>query len=289
MLNRSAIRVALCVASLLGAAWASAQSTAPAQDVPTPRAANGKPDLTGMWDPPLSAVTALLLAPQSVSGQKANEAFSVLPSRNGDLNNFEFDFRLLQRNGTNLPLYKPKYWDKVNELELNSIKTDTAFHCKPMGIPRIGPPVKIVQTPNELILFHAATFQVNQTRVVPLRDKHTEDELLQETWMGIGVAHWEGDTLVIDNRGFNQDTWLGGGSPGAGFFHTADLRVVERLTRKGNTLLYEVTAEDPAVLAQPWVLAPVTLQISRRRPGPALEEEPPCDERDTEFIVIPTR
>ena len=42
------------------------------------------------------------------------------------------------------------------------------------------------------------------------------------------------------------------------------MRVVEKFTRTGNEMLYEVTVEDPVVLAEPWVLHPRTLQISNR-------------------------
>jgi hypothetical protein len=59
---------------------------------------------------------------------------------------------------------------------------------------------------------------------------------------------------VLDSIGFVDTTGFGR----SGFFHTSSMHVVERLARQGNTILYEVTVEDPEVLVEPWVLAPRT-------------------------------
>ena len=66
--------------------------------------------------------------------------------------------------------------------------------------------------------------------------------------MGYTVGRWEGDTLVLDSIGFSDETWLGRG----GFFHSDKMRVIEKFTRTGNQILYEVTIDDPEVLVQPW-------------------------------------
>jgi hypothetical protein len=65
------------------------------------------------------------------------------------------------------------------------------------------------------------------------------------------VGHWEGDTLVVDVIGFNDETWLAG----TGTFHSEDLHVVEKFKRVDyNTIQYEATIEDPKVLTKPWVM-----------------------------------
>jgi hypothetical protein len=57
--------------------------------------------------------------------------------------------------------------------------------------------------------------------------RHPEGDLLNLTWMGHSVGHWEGDTLVVDTVGFNEGTWIDmGGKP-----HTDKLHLVERLSR----------------------------------------------------------
>jgi hypothetical protein len=64
--------------------------------------------------------------------------------------------------------------------------------------------------------------------------------------MGHSVARWEGDTLVVDVRGFNDKTIV------AGHRHTEELRVTERYRRTGyETIAYEATVEDPNVFAAP--------------------------------------
>jgi hypothetical protein len=68
--------------------------------------------------------------------------------------------------------------------------------------------------------------------------------------MGYTVGSWEGDTLVLDSISFVDTTWLGRG----GLFHSENMHVVERFTRKGNELFYDITIEDPDVFVEPWVM-----------------------------------
>ena len=69
------------------------------------------------------------------------------------------------------------------------------------------------------------------------------------TYFGDTVGRWEGDTLVLDSIGFIDTTWIGRG----GFFHSDEMHVVEKFTREGDAILYDVTLEDPEVLAEPLV------------------------------------
>src|SRR6056300_651309 len=67
-------------------------------------------------------------------------------------------------------------------------------------------------------------------------------------YYGRNVAQWEGDTLVINSEGYNEKFWLTGGLP-----HTTMMKVTEKLTRIDfNTLLYEVTIDDPGAYTRPW-------------------------------------
>ena len=63
---------------------------------------------------------------------------------------------------------------------------------------------------------------------------------------------------MLDSIAFNDFTWLARG----GFFHSDEMRVVERFTRQGNEILYEVTVEDPVVLVEPWVMTPRILRLN---------------------------
>ncbi len=114
-------------------------------------------------------------------------------------------------------------------------------------------------------------------RMIPLTGQPLDPQrVLQYTYMGYTVGRWEGDTLILDAIGFTDETWMGRG----GKFHSDQMRVVERFTRKGNTMLYEVTVEDPVVLAEPWVMNSRTLRLANN-PGIVAAERGNCT--DTEL------
>ena len=96
----------------------------------------------------------------------------------------------------------------------------------------------------------------------------------QTKYMGYTIGNWEGDTLVLDSRAFVETTWLARG----GFFHSDKMRVVEKFTRKGNEIRYEVTVEDPEVLVEPWVMAPRVLRLATTPAAGLLPERGNCDE-----------
>jgi hypothetical protein len=116
--------------------------------------------------------------------------------------------------------------------------------CLPPGVPgaTLQPyPLEIVQHRNVVVFLYEA---YNIFRIVPIASAHPED--LDPTWMGNSVGRWEGDTLIVDAKGFNDKTNVGG------YHHTEDLHVVERYSRNPDgTLNYEATIEDPNVFASP--------------------------------------
>ena len=68
-------------------------------------------------------------------------------------------------------------------------------------------------------------------------------------YYGRSVGKWEGDTLMVDTRGFNEDFWFTNG----GLPHTEQLRLVERFSRPDlDTLKYDVTIEDTGAYTRPW-------------------------------------
>ena len=76
----------------------------------------------------------------------------------------------------------------------------------------------------------------------------------------------------------SDDTWFG-----PGYFHSDAMHVVERFTREGNDLKYEVTVEDPNVLTKPWVMAPRTLKLHGAVEN--IESDVPCVDRDQGHLV----
>jgi hypothetical protein len=68
-------------------------------------------------------------------------------------------------------------------------------------------------------------------------------------FFGRSVATWEGDTLVVDSKGFNEGFWFSNG----GLPHTTQLHVIERFTREDiNTLRVEITVDDPGAYTREW-------------------------------------
>jgi len=220
------------------------QETAAAQ-TQTPRMPNGKPDLTGNWN-----FTAMnwrygnrRCAPTQVDCTRAiNQTM-------------DFEFEAPSRYGPNRPLYKPEFWDKIQQLDMWTNKEDPVMTCQPLGIPRHGPPRRIVQTPNEIIFFYTQYADggggQGEYRIIPTDGrKHDPQKAIEAKYFGYTVGRWEGDKLVLDSIAFVDSTWLARG----GFFHSADMHVVEKFTRQGNQIRYEVTVKDPEVLVEPWLM-----------------------------------
>jgi len=249
-------------------------SSAAAQGIGIPRTADGKPDLSGFW-----AAGGGLLTSQVDAGGNVT---ITLGARDASPVNFERDSGLRQRADSNRPIYKPEFWDKVQHLDENGNVEDPTFGCMPAGVPRIGPPDKILQTPTEIVFLYQSR---NTFRLIPIDGRpHHPEKSLDQTWMGDSVGRWEAGTLVIDTIGFNDVSWL----DWPGYFHSEQMRVTERLYREGNTLHYQATVEDPVVLMKPWIRNSVIRTINTD-PNAALIEDPPCDERDLEHLVTKER
>ena len=163
------------------------------------------------------------------------------------------------------PLYKPEDWDKVQQLDMWTNKYDPVMTCQPLGVPREGPPRRIYQTDHDVTFLYSggdAGGGYGEFRVIPTDNrKHDEKKALESTYMGYAVGRWEGETLVLDSISFVDTTWLGRG----GFFHSDQMHVVERFKREGDALLYDVTVDDPQVLAEPYVYP---TRVVRRNPNP---------------------
>jgi hypothetical protein len=163
------------------------------------------------------------------------------------------------------PLYKPEDWDKVQQLDMWTNKYDPVMTCQPLGVPREGPPRRIYQTDHDVTFLYSggdAGGGYGEFRVIPTDNrKHDEKKALESTYMGYTVGRWEGETLVLDSISFVDTTWLGRG----GFFHSDQMHVVERFKREGDALLYDVTVDDPQVLAEPYVYP---TRVVRRNPNP---------------------
>ena len=265
VLMRAALAAAVLIAPLSARAQtnyaAEAAKNPNAASKPTPRAADGHPDLNGVWHHFFGIGTI----------QKVGDSFTVggaFNPQNRELYNTPL--------GDSKPPYKAAAAEKVKLLDANQVKEDPALHCISPGVPRIGPPHQIVHTPKQVVFLYADSTG-NQWRVIPLDGRaHSTDPETAATYNGDSVGHWDGDTLVVDVTRLTDETWLGDN----GLFHSRKLHVTERLKRVGETIQYQVTMEDPEVFDKPWTLSrTLTLQPD------TLEEAAPCVDNDAGHYV----
>src|SRR5204863_8953891 len=147
------------------------------------------------------------------------------------------------------PSYKPEFREKVKVLSENESKTDPVFYCGRPGVPRIGPPRRIIQLPNDVVFLYE-DISGDPYRVIPTDGRpHKKDG--NPSYYGDSVGRWEGTTLVVDAVNFVEDTWFGED----GYFHSDAMHVTERFWRNGPNLVYQVTVDDPKVLMSPWTTA----------------------------------
>jgi len=234
--------------------WASALAQSTTQRSAVPRASDGKPDLTGVWQGGSTQRGSWEEANRGVGvgGSGRDPSAPAAPSSND---------RPAGREGAPYQEWAAK---KVLEAFNRRGIDDPTAQCLPAGIPRtimLGLfPQQIVQTPNQVVMMYE---YMNVFRAIPLNAKHRED--LIPSYMGDSIGRWEGETLVVDTIGFNDKTWLAG----AGTFHSDALHTVERFTRVDKDQInYEVTMEDPNVFTKPWKLTS-TLML---REGTRLQE-----------------
>lgn len=223
---------ALLVA-LAGLGLFAVQSSGQGRAYRAPRAADGRPDLSGVWQAVNTAHWNLEDHPARMGPVASLGALGAIPAGMSVVE------------GSEIP-YQAWALAKRDENARHWMERDPAIRCYFPGVPRatyMAFPFQIVQGTHHILLayeFAAAsrTLYVNGTGESPL-----------ESWMGWSNARWDGETLVVDVKGFNDQTWF----DAAGNFHSEALHVVERYTRTGpDHLLYEATIEDPKVFTRPW-------------------------------------
>src|ERR1700691_2355480 len=252
------------IASLVIVTPLLAQEGAKPAKPPVPRTADGKPDMSGIWQGGGASGLAFAIGSSNAKAARpgdeavANAPAAVVPSRV-------------------VPPYQEWMLPKLKELRDRRNIDDPSARCLLVGVPRITNeplPIKIIQTKEE-ITFLYETFHA--FRVIPTDGrKHSDD--IDPSFMGDSVAHWEGDTLVVDVTGFNDKTWIGAGGA---TLHTEALHVIERYTRADyDTITYEVTIDDPKAFTKTWSPTPTFLSL---RPGERLHEYE-CIENNEDIV-----
>jgi hypothetical protein len=251
---------------------------------PTPRRLDGHPDLTGSyvysdWIGNYMTGGGRRCGPTQEAGcnRSVNQTYDFelyAPSRFGNLGR---------------PIYKPQHWDKVQQLDMWTNKYDPVMTCMPLGVPREGPPRRILQTDKDVVFIYTggdAGGGYGEFRIIPTDGRpHPKNAEFDITFLGDTVAHWEGETLVLDAVAFSDQTWIGRG----GFFHSDKMHVVEKFTRQGDALLYDVTIEDPEVLVEPWVFPTRVVRRNQNPDAGLIRERGNCDVFETEAVATQIR
>jgi hypothetical protein len=223
---------------------------AAAAAIATPRRADGKPDLTGVWGGSYNPITG--------GGTRRCGPTQTKVNCNIPMDNFWVDYEWLSpwRFGVmGHPVYKPEFWDKIQELDQWTNKYDPVMTCQPLGLPRHGTPRRIIQQDKDVIFFYGANADYGggaaEFRDIPTDGRERNARTASQAYYyGNSIGRWEGDTLVIDSINFVDTTWLGRG----GLLHSSSMHIIEKLTRVGDELRYEMTIEDPEMFVEPFVM-----------------------------------
>jgi len=223
------IPAAAFAAFLLSAMPSPGQTAA----VKLPRMADGKPNLTGLWQAMGTADWDLQDHSSEAGAFFQLGAIGAIPPGQGVVV------------GGEIP-YLPAALDQKKKNQANRWKEDPEVKCYMPGVPRatyLPYPFQIVQSQKDIL------FAYEYATTNRLINMGKPQEAATDTWMGTSNGHWEKDTLVVDVTGFNGLAWF----DRAGDFASDSLHVVERYTMVDpNTINYEATIEDPATFSKPW-------------------------------------
>ena len=202
---------------------------------PTPRAADGHPDLTGRWYP-------------NQAGRMLQGAYRI---DNSIMRQFD-PAKTPQEN----PVFRPEAVEKYQH--------PTPYgSCPPGGTPTSittqateHGPLELIQLPGRL---WALTEFPQTIRLIPtLGRPHPPDP--DVTFNGDSTAHWEGDTLVVDVVAIDtrvRNISVGRTGDANAWLHSEKEHIIERFSRPSkNFLIYQITVEDPVVLTKPFTSAP---------------------------------
>jgi len=246
-----------------------------------PRTSDGKPDLNGIWQ-------ALNEANYDLEAHVARPAIALRPGPHGPVPASAVlalgavgavppGMGVVE--GGEIP-YKPEALATRKKNQEDWLNRDPEIKCYLPGVPRatyMPYPFQIVQSPSAMTIVYEYAGAV---RNIYLKDP---GPALADSWMGQSVAHWEGETLVVNVTDMNENTWF----DRAGNFHSDKLHVVERYTRTSPDIItYEATIEDPNVFTRPWK---ISMALYRRQEKNAQLLDFKCVEFVEEMLYGPYR
>ncbi len=230
--------VAIAAAAAGAAVTATLLVVAPSDAQPkTPARISGHPNLNGLWEAVNTANWNL--EAHSASALKdfwQMGAIAAVPAGQSFVD------------GGTIP-YKPEALAQRDENRAQWPKSDPEAKCYMPGIPRatyMPYPFQIVQGDGDILFVYEFA---SANRIVHMSN---HEEAPVDSWMGWSNGHWDGDTLVIEVTGNNDQTWF----DRAGNYHGGSLKVTERYSViDDNHLQYEATIEDPDTFTRPWKIS----------------------------------
>jgi len=287
--------VAVITAALYAALFATAPAAQnrPANDSsvvkPTPRMADGHPDLSGFYLDRVAGIPNYGSDPVGDAGNLYRQQDGSVLFLYGGAEAQASNGGVFKQN-PNQPPYKPEYMAQVKKIADTVYGTITSLdpflECKPSGVPRVGVSNMHVVANDKFIALMYENSPGPVYRIV-YTDGRTHPKDLDTSYMGHSIGHWDGDTLVVDTVGLNDETWYTqtGGVNMYTSIHSDKEHVIEHFTRKGDDLTYEATVEDPVMLTRPWVLNPVHTRIA---PADDYIQPQMCNTNDKAHIIAPS-
>jgi hypothetical protein len=233
---------ALLVAAALAACQPAAEAPSEPEGPEIPRLGE-RPDFNGVWQ----AIGTAYWNVEDHSAEGLGEfwqlgAIAAIPAGQSVVE------------GGTIP-YLPAALAKRDENRAGWPKSDPEAKCYMPGIPRatyMPFPFQIVQGDGDILFVYEFA---SANRIVHMSN-HQEPPV--DSWMGWSNGRWDGDTLVIEVTGNNDQTWF----DRAGNHHSALMKVTERYTLMSeNHIQYEATIEDPETFERPWT---ISLPLYRR-------------------------
>jgi hypothetical protein len=238
---------------------------------PPPKTANGKPDFSGLWEP---AHTGKAGPGGGLNGTAALPF--AIPTSPDDPPVAQF-FNIGAGLKDHLPPMTPWASQLRAQRKGNGNKDNPDALCLPLGLTQLHmhpQPREIVQTQREIVILYEANGNVRRIltdgRPLPNNDP--------TPWFyGYSVAHWDGDTLVVETTGFRDDVWLDvEGSP-----LTGTGKMTERWRRvKYGLMQIDITIEDPKSYTKPF-----TVRVNHQLMPDTELMEFVCQDRDAVHYV----
>src|SRR6201985_1486807 len=238
-----------------------------AESYKAPRTADGNADLNGIWQ---AVNTANWDLQEHAARTGLVVALGAVGAEPGGLSVVE---------GGGIP-YLPEAAAKKKVNFANRLTDDPEIKCYLPGVPRatyMPYPFQIVQTSKDILIAYEYAGAVRTIEMTKAPANPAD------SWMGHSAGHWEGDTLVVDVTGQNDQTWF----DRAGDFHSDALHVVERYTPMSADLMnYEATLEDVNVFSKPWK---ISMPLYKHAEKNARRMEFKCAEFAEELLYGPLR